>query len=106
LGPDNVKIQFFISPDKNPAQVRKEVLSKKLQLYLEGLLPNEAVFCKKASGTVLTRKRKLVSVVIVDEFAVKLDWSFPLAAVLKLDHGAIEHHFKSVIAAAGGLQSS
>ena len=106
LGPDNVKIQFFISPDKNPAQVRKEVLSKKLQLYLEGLLPNEAVFCKKASGTVLTRKRKLVSVVIVDEFAVKLDWSVPLAAVLKLDHGAIEHHFKSVIAAAGGLQSS
>ena len=89
-----------------PCPGSKEILSKKLQLYLEGLLPNEAVFCKKASGIVLTRKRKLVSVHLVDKFAVKLDWSFPMAAVFKLDHGAIEHHFKSVIAASGGLQSS
>ena len=75
-------------------------------MYIEGLLPNEAVFCKKVSGTVLTRKRKLVSVHLVDEFAVKLDWSFPMAAVLKLDHGVFEHHSKSVVAASGGLQFS
>ena len=104
MGPLGVAIRVYVSPDENPAQVRKEVLSKKLQTFI-GTLLQEEVWCKQETGTFLVNKRKVVSVVIVDEHSSRLDWFVPTAAALKLDMAAIELHFKSEVCSFGGGQS-
>ena len=99
--PEGGKVQFYISPDKNPAQVRKEVLSRKLQTYIQSLLPEETIFVKKTEGVLRARKRKVVTVCLVDEVECRLDWEVPFASVLRLDMAVINDHFKNIIASEG-----
>jgi len=54
----------------------------------------------------LVDKRKLVSLIIVDEYDVRFGWMPLKAAELKLDTGAIESQFKSEFTLGPGLQSS
>ena len=106
-GPDpgRGKVQFFISPDKNPAQVRKEVLSQKLQVYIQSLLPEETIYVKKTEGVLRARKQKLVTVCVVDEVSCRLAWEVPFASVLRLDMAVINDHFKNNIASEGRSSS-
>ena len=105
LGPMESQIRYSISPDRNGAQVRKEVLAKHLQNFLKPLISKE-VWLKKQTGTILVDKRKLCSLIIVDEYDVRLDWYHLKAADLKLDVGLIESQFKSEFILGSGRQSS
>ena len=92
-------VQFFCQPDKNPCQVRREVLSKKLQSYIATLLPDSAIWVRKATGTILVDKRPLVSVRIQnEEDAILHGWNEPKLILHKLDKPAIIEHFKSLVA--------
>ena len=74
--PQNKIHKFYIAPDKNPAQVRREVLSKQLKTgicALEGW--TKEVFVRKSSGTLLVDRRPLVTVKIIDENNASLVWS-------------------------------
>ena len=99
------EVKYYVSPDKNGAQVRKEILAKHLQAFLKPLV-NKEVWVKKQTGTILVAKRKLVSLITVDEYDVRFDWMPLKAAELKLDTGAIEPQFKSEFTLGPGLQSS
>ena len=57
MGPDESEVEYYISPDKNGAQIRKEVLSKHLRTFLKSLLSKE-VSAKKQTGTIVVDKRK------------------------------------------------
>ena len=100
-GPTGGLVQFFIFPDKNPSQVRKEVLSRKLQIYIQTLLSDEVIYVKKSEGVLRARRRKLVTVCLVDEAECRLQWEVPFASVLRLDMAIVNDHFKNNIASEG-----
>ena len=80
-------------------------MSKHLQTFLKPLVDKE-VWVKKQTGTILVDKRKLVCLIIANEYDVKFDWSHLKAADLKLDVGAIESQFKAEFTLGPGQPSS
>ena len=60
--------KFYINPDKNPSQVRREVLTKHLQGIISDLCPDKDkdFFAKKSSGSIYC-ERRVVATVFVPE---------------------------------------
>ena len=85
LGEGKWKKQDVMGPLHPSTQVRKEVLAKKLQVHIGTYLSPENVRCEKETGTILVNRKKVVSVVIVDDTIARLDWSAPMASFLELD---------------------
>ena len=95
----NGNVQFFINPDKNNAQVRKEVLCKKLAGFLQGFLPaNIAISASRVNGRVFVAKKKTVSILIKDENSFTLVWDKAYCNVIKLEYPAVEQAFQSEVA--------
>ena len=98
-------IQFFCQPDKNPCQVRREVLAKKLQSHIATLVPDATIWVRKATGTILINKRPLVSVLVQnEEEAILRDWQEARVTLHNLDKDAIINHFATIVS--GNMQSS
>ena len=94
-------VQVFVNPEKNPAQVKKEILTKKLQKFL-GSLISEEVSCSRVLGRCFVKRRRIVSVLIKDESDFILDWDKAQCNILKLEWGIAEAQFR---ADEGGLSS-
>ena len=87
-----------LSIDKNPGQIRREVLVKKLQACIATLLPDHQVWVRKATATVLINKRPLVSVRVQDEDSAELtSWVDAKVALYQFDKAAIISHFASIV---------
>jgi len=98
LDPNGTTHKFYIAPDKNPAQVRKEVLSKQLKSGIEGLEGwSKEIFVRKSSGTLLVDRRPLVSISIVDENKAALVWTHADRIHLSLDQAGIETMFQNIV---------
>jgi len=90
--------KFYVAPDKNPAQVRKEVLAKKLKLSIEALEGwSKPIFVRKATGTLLVDRRPLLSVTITDEFSAGLVWSHANRIQQGLEQEIVEGLLKEII---------
>ena len=90
--------RYYIVPDKNPAQVRKEVLAKQLQKGIVGLQGwAKPIFVRKSSGTLLVDRRPLVSVNVIDEHRATLVWSHANRISQGLDQGDIEKIFRELV---------
>ena len=92
----NGQIQFFVSPDKNGAQVRKEVLAKKLCTFLQSCT-EENVKCVRVTGHILVGKKRLAALSIKDEFNFEITWDPALAGHLKLDTAKVSSDFRSKV---------
>ena len=99
------EIRFFVGPDKNPAQIRREVLSKILKELVQGKIQDKQVWLKKATGTLFVDRRRLCTLHIVSEDATRIEWYHPKRIELKLDDGPITEEFKSEVAKRGGASS-
>ena len=98
LDPNGTTHKFYIAPDKNPAQVRKEVLTKHFKAGISGLEGwTEEIFVRKASGTLLVDRRPLVSISIVDENRAALVWTHANRINLSLDQAGIETMFQNIV---------
>jgi len=96
--PSNNMHRYYIVPDKNPAQVRKEVLAKQLQKGIAGLQGwAKDIFVRKSSGTLLVDRRPLVSINVIDENQASLVWSHANRISNGLDQGAIEQMFRQLV---------
>jgi len=96
--PNGTIHKFYVVPDKNTAQVRREVLAKKLKVAigeLEGW--SKPLFIRKSSGTILVDRRALVSVTIIDENKASLVWSHAHRIHLGIDQAQIETLFQSIV---------
>ena len=101
--PNGVSCKFYIAPDKNPAQVRKEVLSKQLKGRIEGLEGwSKEIFIRKSSGTLLVDRRALVSVAIIDEVRASLVWSHAQRIHLGIEQEVVEAMFKDIVGGGAG----
>ena len=88
-------VQFYVSPDKNPAQIRREILAKEFQKALGQLTPKE-IWCKRATGTLLVDRRRLVTNHIVDESSARLDWNDYKLIECGFDRARVELLFKQI----------
>jgi len=91
------EIQFYVGPDKNGAQIRKEVLAKRLKEVVQDLLKEKQVFVRKATGTLFVDKRPLVSISITGEDGYALVWYAAKRIALDLDEAVVADAFASEI---------
>ena len=96
------EVQFFVGPDKNLAQVRREVLTKSLREIVKPMLPEKEIWMRKSTGTLFVDKRMLVSVKILGEASARLEWYHPKRIVLGLEEGPITEQFNALVAGVGG----
>ena len=104
LDPTGKSNQFYISVDKNLAQVRKEILAKGLKDIVGKALGRTDVFFRRATGAVFVDKRVLATVSIPDEDTANIVWTQAKLIALGLDQVAIEQQFKE-LASKGGQSS-
>ena len=97
-------IQFYIAPDKNPCQMRREILAKLLKDILQGLAttPDTKFFVKKATGSVYANKRVVVSVIITGPESARLDWCHAKRIELGIEQGPAESAFGQYVVSGPG----
>ena len=96
--PTGTTHKFYIATDKNPAMVRKEVLTKHLKTAISGMEGwTKEIFVRKSSGTLLVDRRPLVSISIVDEDRAALVWTHANRINLSLDQATIETMFQNIV---------
>jgi hypothetical protein len=91
-GPDG-KVQFFVSPDKNPSQVLREILAKKLMHILTPMMPGKQIFVRKSTGSLFVDRRVVVSIRVLAENDARLTWTPSLVILHKLEQGPITEEF-------------
>ena len=92
------KVQFFVNPDKNLSQIRKEILSKKLAVFLQPHVLEAEVSAQRAAGFIkLNNKRRLATLVIKDEFTYAINWDPTQAHLCKLDTATLETAFRNEV---------
>ena len=92
----------FGNPDKNRAQVRREILCRNLRQILEGPVSSAGKSCYivKTTSSIFIERRLLVTVFIINEHQAKLEWNDPhLNSIPSIDKGSIEASFRAI---AGG----
>ena len=96
-----VSNKFYVSVDKNPAQIRKEVLAKRLHTILSPLCPGKDLAVKKATGSVTVDRRVLVSVQLTGEETARLNWCHAKRIELSVDQATVEQAFGHFVVAGG-----
>ena len=70
----NIAHKFYINPDRNGAQIRREILCKELSKILAACFPREKFFVQTNSGSVLFQRRVLATVIVVDPMSARIQW--------------------------------
>ena len=98
------KHQFYCNPDKNMAQVRREILCRNLKELIEPFVTamGKTAAMRKTTGSVMVDRKVVGTVFLVNEQAARIHWYTPLVLSLGLDIVAIDAAFCAV---AGGASS-
>ena len=93
--------KFYVNPDKNPAQTRKEVLAKRLQTIISPMRADKEFFVKKSSGSIYCESRVVATVFLTGEESARIDWCHPKRIELKLVQEDVEAAFSHFVVAGG-----
>jgi hypothetical protein len=99
------KVVFFVNPDKNAAQVRREIYTKYLKEIVQQHVEGKVVYAKKPTGTLFLDRRVLCVLHIVSEEEHNIVWMHDRRIMYKLDEAAVAESLKARIAARGGQYS-
>ena len=93
--------QFYCNPDKNLAQVRKEILTRNLKELLEPHAKSlgKIIAMRKTTGSVLIDRRVVGSIFLLNEKNARIQWYTPVVLSLNIDMPSIDEAFSAV---AGG----
>ncbi len=94
---DDLEIQFFVQPDKNGAQIRREVLAKNLKDILLPLVGTKQVFLRKSTGSLLVDRRVLASIFITGELSARIQWFHPKRIELAIEQDVVEEQFAALV---------
>ena len=97
LDDQSQEVKFYVGPDKNPCQVRREVLAKSLKDLVSKAIPDVNIFIKKSAGTLYIDKRPLVTVHISGPESARLTWNPDKVASYKLDLPRLEEGFRKLV---------
>ena len=103
LDDSNKANQFYVAPDKNPCQMRREVLCKHLKAILGGLSPNKEFWAKKSTGTIYADKRVVATVQVTGSDTANILWCDAKRIECKLDKAEVELQFNSYVVSGGQL---
>jgi len=95
LNDSNQEVRFFVGPDKNASQVRREIMSKNLRDLIAKKIGKE-VWVDKKTGTIYVDRRKLCVVHVVSEESYRLDWTHTKLLELGLEESALSEEFKAL----------
>ena len=90
-------VQFFVQPDKNGAQTRREILAKNLKDIIQPLIGTKQVFVRKSTGSVMVDRRVLATVFINGEQSARLQWNHPQRIALSIIQETVEEQFSAVV---------
>ena len=94
---------FYVNPDKNGAQIKKEIMGKVLRDIISTMLPQgKEAFLRRTTGSIMVDRRVLVNVVVQNENSVALAWYHAKRIELKLDEAKVREQFDLV---SGNLSS-
>ena len=96
--------KFYVAVDKKPAQMRKEVLAKRLLTILGPLCPNREFSFEKFNGSIYCDRRVLVSVQVTGEESARLNWCQAKRVEYGIDQAVVEEASGHFIVS-GGLGS-
>ena len=98
-------IKFYVAPDKNPCQIRREILAKSLCNMLVGKAIEKEFSLNKATGSVYVGKgrdrRVVCSVVITGPESARLEWCHPKRIQLGIEQGPVEQEFSGLVLGGG-----
>ena len=98
-------IKFYVAPDKNPCQIRREILAKSLCNMLVGKAIEKEFSLNKSTGSVYVGKgrdrRVVCSVVITGPETARLDWCHPKRIQLGIEQGPVEQEFSGLVLGGG-----
>ena len=89
--------QFYVQPDKNGAQIRREVLSKGLKEIVQSAVPGKQFFVRKSTGSVMVDRRVLCTAFITGEQSARIAWVHPKRIQLQLDEAEIGTQFAAIV---------
>ncbi len=90
-------VQFFVQPDKNGAQVRREILTKNLKDILLPLVGSKPIFVRKSTGSLLVDRRVLATIFINGELDARIQWFHPKRIELAIEQELVEQQFAAVV---------
>ena len=101
LDDQNKQIKFYVNPDKNPCQMRREILAKHLRSILAPKVADKDLFLKKQTGSVLENKRAICSVIITGPESARLEWCHPKRIELGIEQAPVEQEFSAFVIGGG-----
>ena len=66
--------KYYINPDKNGCQVRREVLCKDLKDIITPYIKDQKIFVQKSTGSIMVQRRVLASIVVTGTISARLQW--------------------------------
>jgi hypothetical protein len=66
--------KFYVNPDKNGCQVRREVLCKDLKDIITPYIRDQKIFVQKSTGSIMVQRRVLASIVVTGTISARLQW--------------------------------
>jgi hypothetical protein len=99
----NTQVKFFVSPDKNTAQTRREMLAKHLKAVIADLSGRnlQDIWIKKETGALLVDRRHLLSVSFISETQARIEWSHGKRVELKIEQAPVELALKAFVGGPG-----
>jgi len=101
LDDKNKAVKFYVNPDKNPCQMRREILSKHLRTILASKAVDKDLYLKKTTGSVLENKRAICSVIITGPESARLEWCHPKRIELGIEQAPVEQEFSAFVIGGG-----
>ena len=96
-GINDVVHQFYVQPDKNGAQIKREILSKELASIFSTIVPSSSLFGRKSTGSVFVDRRVLATVHVTGEDQAKINWFHPKRIQLSIQQEDVEQQFSALL---------
>ena len=66
--------KYYINPDKNGCQVRREILCKDLKDIVAPHIQDQNIFIQKSTGSIMVQRRVLASIVVTGTISARIQW--------------------------------
>ena len=96
-GVNDIVHQFYVQPDKNGAQIKREILSKELASIFSTIVPTSTFFVRKSTGSVFVDRRVLATVFVSGENHAKINWFHPKRIQLNIQQADVEEQFTALL---------
>ena len=95
------EIKCCVAPDKNPCQMRREIISKNLQKIVAWKAVDKQFFLKKTTGSIYENKRVVCSFIIIGPETAQPEWCHPKRIELGIEQALVEQEFSNFVFSGG-----